>query len=80
MDAIKKYEEQTSAPGLYGAGARACSRYFVEVSCHIVRSTAPVLFLLVTVLLQSFLSFVGSHLVAFSFLSAGHFSKKLRIG
>ena len=32
----------------------------------------PGLFLLMTVLSQSFLTLVRSHLVAFSFLSAGH--------
>lgn len=31
------------------------------------------LFLLVTILSQTFLTFVSSHLVAFSFFTAGHF-------
>ncbi len=33
------------------------------------------LFLLMTILSQSFFTLVGSHLVAFSFLSAGHHVK-----
>ena len=36
-----------------------------------------VLFLLMTVLSQTFFALVGSHLVAFSFLSAGHFRNAL---
>ncbi len=37
------------------------------------------LFLLVTVLSETFFALVGSHLVAFSFLSAGHFTLNLKV-
>ena len=39
----------------------------------------PHLLLLMTVLAQAFFAFVSGHLVAFSFLSAGHFTLSLEV-
>jgi hypothetical protein len=49
---------------------QVCSSYSVSYK---VFTSRIILLLLVTILSQAFFALVGSHLVAFSFLSAGHF-------
>jgi hypothetical protein len=55
---------------------QVCSSYSV---CDKVVTYRIILFLLVTILSQAFFALVGSHLVAFSFLSAGHFYAYLMV-
>ena len=49
-----------------------CSKTIESLSGINPTGIPPYLFLLMTILSQSFLAFVRSHLVAFSFLSAWH--------
>jgi hypothetical protein len=68
----KQRKEQTLFEGF--VVERACQEF---VLCVIYAATQEVagqacLFLLVTVFAKAFFTLVGGHLVAFSFLSAGH--------
>jgi len=65
----KKNKNKPAAPGgLNLPGAQACFMRLIAATRN-----KPGLFLLVAVLSQTFFALVRSHLVAFSFLSAGHF-------
>lgn len=54
---------------------QACIEPYKSIQCAndaLLSKHVAYLFLLMTILSQSFFTLVGSHLVAFSFLSAGH--------